>query len=191
MAWGPQTPASPPLPGRQPGPRRTASEEQGTLTRQQRVLNAQHRRSVPTGHGFHDLFFGDIGTSFFYSNTSFQVIKISSIEFKKLDKKHSKVFIGSPGIDSRMQLEKQQTPHLDSSHFLKSACSEVRYLMARQGHTRPGKDTPQRRLLTHHVLAGAPGNTRRHPRSLEALVSTQCWKERKPPIWIFYYILIL
>lgn len=81
-----------------------ASAERGTLTRQQGVLNAQHRWSIPAGHGFHDLFFGNIGTSFFYSNTSFQVIKISSIEFKKFYKKHSKVFISSPGINSWMQL---------------------------------------------------------------------------------------
>lgn len=81
-----------------------ASVGRGALTRQQGVLNAQHRRSVPAGHGFHDLFFGDIGTSLFYSNTSFQVIKISSIEFKKFYKKHSKVFISSPGVNSWMQL---------------------------------------------------------------------------------------
>lgn len=81
-----------------------SSGDQGALTWQQGVLNAQHRRSVPAGHGFHDLLFGDIGTSFFDSNTGFQVIKISPIEFKKFYKKHSKVFISSPGINSWMQL---------------------------------------------------------------------------------------
>lgn len=81
-----------------------AQAERGVLTWQQGVLDAQHGWSVPAGHGFHDLLFGDVGTSFFYSNASFQVIKISSVEFKEFYKKHPKVFVSSPGINSRMQL---------------------------------------------------------------------------------------
>ena len=74
--------------GRSPVPAAGGPRRARVLTRQQGVLNAQHRRSVPAGHGFHDLLFGDIGTAFFYSNTSFQVIKISSVEFKKFHEQH-------------------------------------------------------------------------------------------------------
>lgn len=74
------------------------------------------RRSVPTGHGFHDLLFGDIGTSFFYSDTSFQVIKISSIEFKKFHEQHPKVLIRSPGVQFWILQLWQAPVCVDSGH---------------------------------------------------------------------------
>ena len=66
------------------------------------IFYAEHGRPVSVAHGFQHFLLGHVGPSCLHPDAGFDVVEISAVQLKELDKQDAQVDVGTTRVDPRM-----------------------------------------------------------------------------------------
>ena len=92
------------------------------LTWLEGVFYTQHGGSFPIGHALHHIVLGQVGAPILHPDACSQVVEVPAVKLQELNQQDAQVEVGTPGVNSGMELQYSQVLDLSLCVDLYSYC---------------------------------------------------------------------